>query len=178
MGLQVHHEGVEKAKYFVPCNYFEHTYSVTYLLLHFSVVTIYTIMHQNSVESRTWKELSLLTPVLPRMLQWRLHHFKKCQNLWKFYYRWNNILQRHIWQKWGNFQHCGQFQTKLVVPSSSTSPGYCNFFAQICYYVSYVASIGFLSCVYGHMVVCLYNVFIWYPTMCAHIWTIWSSWII
>lgn len=31
MALQVHHKGVEKAKYFVPCNYFGHTYSVTYL---------------------------------------------------------------------------------------------------------------------------------------------------
>lgn len=53
MELQVHHHGVEKAKYVVACNYFGHTYSVTYPLLHFSVATIYTITHQNSVESQT-----------------------------------------------------------------------------------------------------------------------------
>jgi hypothetical protein len=53
MGLQVHHDGVEKAKYVVPCNYFGHTYSVTYPLLPFSVAIVWNLELEGIVSPLT-----------------------------------------------------------------------------------------------------------------------------
>ena len=52
--------------------------------------------------------------------------------------------------------------------SSSKSPQYCDCFPRLCCCVSYVASIGFILCIYDHVVVCLHYV-LFLITQCVHI---------